>query len=214
MNMLVLSLMGHGHYFSYYLTPSPSLLPSSHWSWWLKVLIFFKAKWFLYKNYRDPFMSLKPVSPRKQRALQVNLDHITSLEDQFKLLLEHFKLKDKDEEEEHFHDAFDEPLPKKRGTLKKTQEKEHAEMEQYARVRALDWKLAWNREATRKAKEALKEQRTARALLSAQKERFSQVQAELDVLEHRIICRADFLAVGSSSVYQTKTNESIIVSFT
>ena len=40
-------------------------------------------------------MLLKPVSPRKQIALQAKLDHIASLEDQFKLLLEHFKLKDK-----------------------------------------------------------------------------------------------------------------------
>jgi len=64
------------------------------------------------------------------------------LEDQFKLLLEHFKLKDKEEEEDHFHDAFNEPLPEKKGTLKNTREKEHAEQEQHARVRVLDWKLA------------------------------------------------------------------------
>ena len=100
-------------------------------------------------------MSLKPVSPRKQRAQQVKLDCIPSLEDQFKLLLEHFKLKDKEEEKEHFRD--DKPLPEKKGTLKKTREKECAEQEQHAKVRALDWKLAQNREATKKAEEASKE---------------------------------------------------------
>ena len=57
-------------------------------------------------------MSLKLVSPRKQRALQAKLDHIASLEGQL--------LEDTEEEEEHFHDALDEPLPKKKGTLKKT----------------------------------------------------------------------------------------------
>ena len=133
-------------------------------------------------------MSLKPVSPRKQRALQAKLDCIASLEDQFKLLLEHFKLKDKEEEEEHFHDAINEPLPEKKGTLNKTQEKECAEQVWHARVRVLDWKPAWNREATKKAEEASKEQRTARALLLAQKERFLQVRAELEVLEDSVAC--------------------------
>ena len=82
-------------------------------------------------------MLLKPVSPRKQIALQAKLDHIASLEDQFKLLLEHFKLKDKEEEEEHIHDALEEPLPKIKGTLKKTQERQHAEQKQHARARVL-----------------------------------------------------------------------------
>ena len=66
------------------------------------------------------------------------------MEDQFKLLLEHFKLKDKEEEEEQFHDAFNEPLPEQKEPSKKTREKEHAKQEQHARVRALDWELAQN----------------------------------------------------------------------
>ena len=89
-------------------------------------------------------MALKPVSPRKQRALQTKLDCIASLEDKFKLLLEHFKLEDKEEEEEQFHNAFDEPLPEQKEPSKKTREKERAKQEQHARARALDWKLAQN----------------------------------------------------------------------
>ena len=132
-------------------------------------------------------MSLKPVYPRKQRALQAKLDRIASLEDKFKLLLEHFKLEDKEEEEEQFHDAFDEPLPKQKEPFKKTREKERAKQEQHARARALDWKLARNQEAIKKAeetsKESSREQRRVRALLSAQEQRFSQVRAELEILE-------------------------------
>ena len=91
-----------------------------------------------------PFHVTEAGLSKKAESSTSEANCIASLEDQFKLLLEHFKLEDKEEEEEQFHNAFDEPQPEKKETPKKTREKEHAEQEQHARARVLDWKLARN----------------------------------------------------------------------